>query len=124
MLDDISIERVGVRYINNIEIDFNQGDLLSDYLRLTPSSPDGLPRTLDNYFLQVTIPFLDSFKASVTSTLNSINDGKARVLLDIDVYHPNSSRNDIFVSLFPQMRKIKNQIFYSVVTPKALKKYS
>lgn len=125
LLEDVNIERVGVRYINSIEFDFEQGDLLVDYLRLTPAAPSDLPQTLDNYFLQVTMPFDDHYKANVTSTLRSITNGRVNVLLDIDVFHLNSNvdMNDIFNTLFPEMRKIKNRIFYSVATPKALKNY-
>jgi uncharacterized protein (TIGR04255 family) len=118
-----SVSRIGVRYINRIDIpvERNQGIKLEDYLSFYPRIPDPLDNTLHSYLTQATIATAEPYwNAKISSTLikpaplvNHIS-----LLLDIDLFRTECikiAEEDLWV-LLEKARDIKNMIFESSVT--------
>ena len=121
--------RVGVRYINRIDIplkDENKIDL-EDYLTFYPKVPELSNSPMFEYLIQVTQPIDNLWTATITSTLlpspliNNIS-----LLLDIDVFRTeNIPLNDEDLwAMIAEARIIKNTVFQSCITHKAMELFS
>lgn len=123
-LDNTRISRVGVRYINNIEFEFVPGKPIGDYIRMVPTLPNTIPQVLDNFFVQITVPFENNIKAGITLTLNEIKDNQVSMIFDVDVFTiDNLLISDSLDSTLNTMRTIKNDIFFGTLSELALKNY-
>jgi len=115
------VSRLAVRYINVLSlpmgIDF---DL---FLTAAPRIPPDLPQMLSGFFQRTVIPFsTDGTTAVVTQALEPLHDNIVPVVLDIDVWYNVSlevDASEIWIQL-DRLRDIKNQIFFSSITERAL----
>ena len=124
----VNISRIGLRYINRIDLPLPLKDL-REYCLLFPDLPQSMPTMLSEFFQRFVLPF-DSASpvsgSSVTLTFMppSLNAPGALlpVLLDIDVFRtwqllsPDSSEA---WEVLEAMRSLKNQIFEASLTAKA-----
>ncbi len=81
------IQRIGLRYINRIEIP-GQHIELQDYLQFHPFIGPELPQDFDSFFAGIQIPYdnsRDSLRLQVSSTIAETSD-HAAVLLDLDYF--------------------------------------
>ncbi|GAB4409002.1 MAG: TIGR04255 family protein [Anaerolineae bacterium] len=81
------IQRIGLRYINRIEIP-GQHIELEDYLQFRPFIGPELPQDFDSFIAGIQIPYdnsRDSLRLQVASTVSERPDCAA-VLLDLDYY--------------------------------------
>jgi uncharacterized protein (TIGR04255 family) len=118
------VKRIALRYINRMDLPLPFTDF-SDYVRIAPEIAPGIPQGVQNFFLRLEIPYPSGALAIVTETLQPPADpAQARTLpliLDIDVIRIEDS-NAPFVDIwekFEELRKIKNDIFFSTIKPRA-----
>jgi uncharacterized protein (TIGR04255 family) len=115
------IVRIGLRYINQINVPARQIDL-EDYLAEPPCIPRDLPQTLEHFLTRLVIPWpkLEA-KAIITQSLVSppIPDTTS-FILDIDVLTESDRSPDTanVWEILEQFREFKNTIFKSSLTSK------
>lgn len=81
------LERIGLRYINRIEMAGRPLEL-DDYFEFRPFLGRDLPQTMDSFLLQCLLPFSeqrDSCKIVLTTAVPEVS-GNAAVLLDLGYY--------------------------------------
>jgi len=116
-----SINRIALRYINNIELQMAPGVPFEEYLTAAPVVPDGLPQGVYDFATRVS--FVDPetrLNAHISQAMQSKPDGKISVILDIDVYKNIDmpvADDDLWV-FFSDLRDLKNKIFFSYITDK------
>lgn len=126
-----SVSRVAVRYINRLLAPFDNNDhlIIQDYLKNAPARPPEIDRSLENFLCQMVllVPEIGS-KVILTSTAEDIvgeEDNKfLPIILDIDVFHlvPENKleSEEKMWSIIEDMRAVKNEMFFNVMTEKAL----
>lgn len=122
-----ALQRLGVRYINRIDIPLPLDDF-GDYLRTAPVVSEHLPQGLSHYLMSVTIPIDEVVNAVVTEAIlpASAPSGKpdtgpiVSLLLDIDVSQAVSipeNMSDVW-DRFEHLRRVKNHVFEACITDK------
>ncbi len=125
-LDSISptkIIRVGLRYINQIDIPLSNVDL-TEYLTKGPDIPQDLPQALEQYLTRIVIPIPEfGAKAIITQAgPQKPSPSVTSLILDIDVFSDVnlvSRDNSKIWEIFDRLRDLKNRIFRASITPKA-----
>lgn len=119
------IQRIGVRFINQISID--SSNHLADILREAPSRVDSLP--LKTFFYQSTLAVEDeSLEIGIIKTMSQdagFGQAKPVFYLDIDVYStkPISKEQESLYSLLPKLRYYKNKVFFDLLTEAAIQSF-
>jgi uncharacterized protein (TIGR04255 family) len=117
----LSITRVGLRYINNLELPRPVGDFRR-YLRTVPEVSPALPAALTNFILQLQIPLpgIDGLLILNQGLIESSDPTKARVLLDINVFTHAliSPQGDsiLWDEMFEALHRQKNDVFEACIT--------
>lgn len=117
------IGKVGLRYINHIEIPLPVDDLLK-YIKTVPQVPKGLPQNLIKFFTQTVIRDNDSGIIGVTTQAleQTLRTNKSILLLDIEVSFENNEGLDQ-VKVWSQLEELhtfKNEIFFNSITEKVV----
>jgi uncharacterized protein (TIGR04255 family) len=113
-------KRLGVRYINRIDIPSKQVRV-DQWLQLGITSPPSLPSVLTTYGLHASLMLSDQIclnlqSSSVDSPLLQHNS----ILLDIDVYINTEMPNHSLVwERIDELRHHKNRVFEACITDKA-----
>jgi len=118
-----AITRLGLRYINRIEIPLPISDF-REYIKTAPDIAPGLPQGLNALFMRLEIADMKrGLMAIVTETFQPpVDDGKRLpFIFDIDIvcgatFEPSSPA--IWEKL-EQMREYKNEIFFASMTEQA-----
>lgn len=118
------IQRIGMRYINRIDLAPNDSKLVEyeDYLRLRINLPETFPPTTDYELgFQSTV---ESIKCGVTvqsGTAPAAVPGKLSITLDIDLWRLDDvpQKDAEVLELLGEMRKAKNHLFETFITDKA-----
>lgn len=123
------ISRIGVRYINRIDIPLNRENKieLEDYLTFYPKAPELSHSPMTEYLIRVTQPINSQWAATMTSTLlpppliNHIS-----LLLDIDIFRTENIpfKDEDLSAVIVEARNIKNTAFQSCITAKAMELFS
>jgi uncharacterized protein (TIGR04255 family) len=120
-VNPLSITRVAVRYINQIDIPGPTVDY-KDYFRTTPEVSPVLPQTLSGFFMQLHFPQVD-FGGSLILTQTAVPPpapGFCSVVLDLDVFREGDLASDDDVwALLDILRDRKNEFFEGCLTEKA-----
>jgi uncharacterized protein (TIGR04255 family) len=125
------LKRIGVRYINRIDVPIKEAGILDIemYLNFTPRVPAFSKRALKGFLVQVTTPTdVDHWEASITSTIASppplINH--VSLVLDIDVFRTEQipGRDPDLWNCIETVRPLKNAIFESCITDEARKLFA
>ena len=118
------IERIGVRYINRIDIPLgNENKInLEDYLTIYPKVPELSDSPMDEYLIQVTQPIDKLWSATITSVALSSSPlvKHLSLLLNIDTFRTQGiplKDKDLF-EMIDTVREIKNRVFESCITQK------
>jgi uncharacterized protein (TIGR04255 family) len=120
------IQRLGVRYINRIDIPFGEGHKVDveDYLKVVPKYPE--PEVIvsfERYTMQITSRFgKENFALIINSSIvPSPLVEHLSVVFDIDIGFTDDvpQRDDQIWEVFGVMRKEKNRIFEACITDKA-----
>ena len=118
-----SVSRVGLRYINHLNMPFS-GDKFDfdDYLTAPPRIPEGLPQGIVSFFYRVVMPEPSiGATAVIHQALESIVNPKiVPVILDIDVFMQRDIEpdSDKIWEAFEQLHMLKNNVFFSYITEK------
>jgi uncharacterized protein (TIGR04255 family) len=123
-----ALKRVGIRYINRIDIPIKQAENIDidTYLRFGPRVPDFSKQPLGGFLVQVTRPTdLEHWSASITTQVavppplvNHVS-----IILDIDVFRTEQipGREADLWDCIEAVRPMKNAIFESCITDEARK---
>ncbi len=113
----LSITRIGLRYINRIDLPF-ENQAFENYIKYLPPVPAGLPKKFEKYFLQMQIPADDNLsKAVISQTFEQQKSGRIPFLIDIDVFQDDRIKaTDSLTDRFNNLRVLKNRIFEDLVT--------
>ena len=121
LLRPIDVKRIGVRFINRIEVKQNNIEL-KDYYKVPPESLKDLDWPLGGFFHRdiILVP-TTQYAVNLIKTIQrppNIQKGTTGLILDLDVFvntnFPyNEDRLDIFLK---EMRWIKNKIFFWSIT--------
>ncbi len=125
------IERIGVRFINRIDIPVADAHLfdIQEYLNFYPSTSPITAAPMLGYLLQVTVPTFDPLSiATITTTTLGTNliPKHHSLILDIDVSRTADIpiRDDRLWPLIDQARVIKNDIFERCITDASRKLFA
>jgi uncharacterized protein (TIGR04255 family) len=117
------INRVAVRYINNMEIPLPIKDF-DEYLTSPPIVPKALPQSLSSFLTRMVIPDPSlPATAIITQSLEpTLKPNLISILLDIDVFRednfdPNNLSSWDFIE---KLRTYKNKIFFESITEKTV----
>jgi len=121
-----TISRIGVRYINRIDVPQERKIILEDYLNIFPTVPEFLG-SINAYGVQVNTALAD-IKCNLLLNSGAVPSpifGTQSFLVDIDISQdaPPQSDNDIF-ELLRLIRDRKNSLFEACVTDKARELFS
>ncbi len=119
----IKIERLGLRYINRLDVPLPIKDL-KEYILTLPQIAPGLPQTLDNFLMRVILPqeenLLNTGIVTVTVGKPKSQNTELPIIFDIDVYRNLGVTADKvdYVKIFEEFRAYKNDIFEKSLTRK------
>jgi uncharacterized protein (TIGR04255 family) len=123
MFNPEAVTRLGLRYINRIELPIPFNDF-RDFVRTAPDVAPGMPQGLSSLFMRLEIP--DEKRgliAIITETLeHPVGDGKRLpFIFDIDIVRtaPFEPSSDRIWRTFEDMRELKNEIFFNSITERA-----
>jgi uncharacterized protein (TIGR04255 family) len=121
----IALSRIGVRYVNRIDIPLAEQPLVrvEDYLNVVAKSPDDLGQALTSYMMQVVRPLGvdDCVLALNSGTVVSPLIGFASLALDLDVFREVNlpQRDEDLWDVLNRIRGHKNRIFENCITDRA-----
>lgn len=113
------IQRIGLRYINRIEIP-GQNIELEDYLQFRPFIGPDLPQDFDSFVVGIQIPYensRDSLRLQLASSITE-TPNVAAVLLDLDYFlvQPGQvSMGEVFMWLEPAHHRVE-EVFEACIT--------
>ncbi len=124
-----AITRVGVRYVNRIDIVPEAGRRIRDYLRFYPSMPEELPQGINTFVMRV-----ETRLPQPSDTVVAMNAGRTEppgpgiysVLLDIDVICTErlAAGADQVWELAEELHRIENGYFETCITDIARETFS
>lgn len=118
----LELARIGVRYINRIDVPVAANMKIEEYLNVGPKTPTA-DRPITGYAMQIVGPLgADDCGLILNSaTVPSPLIGFASLVLDLDLYREKDlpRRDDELWTLIEQMRHHKNRVFESCITDKA-----
>ena len=127
LVPDLPIRRAAVRYINSLNVPFaeNGAVVFSDYLRNAPQLPPDMGDEVHHFLLRLVMTPLEpkNTVAVINQTIERPDGDHLPVILDIDVYSvfPDYLPNDEQAwNMLEMFHHVKNDIFFSTMTPKAL----
>ncbi len=127
--------RVGMRYINRVDLPLGDGFTFQNYINTFPALPesDSLPTSISRFETSVLMPLPEIDSAvtirQVLLDAQDDNEGNKKYLpfiLDLDVFQEKNlsiSESENIWELLDIMRDKKNAIFFSTFTDEALKPY-
>jgi uncharacterized protein (TIGR04255 family) len=117
-----SITRIGVRYVNRIDIPTHERIELTDYLTIQPALPKSLDTGIEHFAMNVVIPLGEDGQRLVlnTGSVASPIIGNQSLILDLDVSreHDLPSDDASLWSAISTIRDKKNEIFEACITDK------
>ena len=122
-LGTVSISRLGVRYINRIDIPLYEDVKidLDDYLEFAPKTPKFSEHPINDYLLRVTQNLDDNWRVNISSrAFPSPLISNTSLLLDIDLYTMIGTplADETLFELISSARYLKNSIFEKCITAK------
>ncbi|QOZ45520.1 hypothetical protein XH89_20050 [Bradyrhizobium sp. CCBAU 53340] len=122
----LDVTRVGLRYVNRIDIPVQEGDSIDidDYLNFAPRSPQAFELPMLGYVVQTQRQIdveNDLYLSLLSSAVPSPLINTASFSLDLDVYREKNipKRDDELWSLIERMRSHKNFVFEACITESA-----
>jgi len=127
----LKVNRIGVRYINRIDIPYRVAEQIDieDYLTVCPKYPEPeLLKNIANYTMQIIGPYsTEGFKLIInTNVVRSPLIEHVSIILDLDLSPTGEipQRNDEIWEMINQMREHKNNAFEMCITDKARELFS
>jgi uncharacterized protein (TIGR04255 family) len=128
-LKPTSVTRIALRYINQLELPFREGDEFDRFLTAAPELPDGSPQQVSSFLGRTVVQDREtSATAVVTQRLDAIpGEGgvRPRILIDVDVFRIGdfSTSADELRGVLERLRVLKNNIFFSLLKDAAVDYY-
>ena len=124
MTHPLAVNRLGLRFINQIDVQLQGSRGYKDILSVPPTPPAGVNLPYANFFVQETFAIPStSFVVNLIRTVDSsieTNVDKASVIIDVDVFTTSVSDDEPTMNeQIGDMRWIKNKIFFSSITEQA-----
>lgn len=117
-----AIGRLSVRYINRLDIPAASVEL-KKYLATVPEIADGMPQTIQSYFMQIVLPMEDAHATAIVNQalVPPPVPGTTSILLDIDLFRDQDVPQDEqgIWQAFEELRTAKNRIFDATLTQDA-----
>jgi uncharacterized protein (TIGR04255 family) len=112
------ITRVGVRYINRIDVPTKSGGIdLDEYFQTAPRIASSLPQGLESFFMRLQIPIEGAMLLITETTAAPPRPDLVSTLLDIDVFAQRNNINDGNVwQIIERLRVEKNRVFEACIT--------
>lgn len=123
LTEPLKIKRIALRYINRIEIPEGQPDL-REYIVMLPNIPDNIPQTYSDFFLRMALYDQDTKnRVNIIETIDNKAQTESMVpfILDIDVFKNEDlgiSNDKKLWQFFDEIRGLKNDIFFNIITNK------
>lgn len=121
----VEINRLGLRYINRIELPLDD-PRLSDYVKHPPQPPEGLnlPHIGFMYHETFAVPG-HAYAINFIRTIQPADPGTGKgpgLIFDIDVFSTTGIAlpTDELALIFAEMRWLKNKVFFGTITEKTL----
>jgi len=115
------VTRIGLRYINRIDLPLPFADF-DEYLRTLPEISPDMSTGVRNYFMQLQVPQedLNAIVILNEAVMPQTNPDYVSVLLDIDVFRSAAipSAETALWDLFAAFAERQNQVFAASITPK------
>jgi uncharacterized protein (TIGR04255 family) len=124
LMNPATTTRWALRFINRIELPLPMSDL-ADYLRTLPRISDDLPQQVTGLFMRVVLPFPPATVIVTQAVDAGLTEDKLPIVLDIDVFEEGQlpcDGDEVWTHL-ETLRKIKNDVFFSSLTPAAWRLY-
>ena len=116
------VSQVNVRYLNRIDFPLAQFDF-DDFLTGAPRVPRPLPDILVGFFTRILVP-VDPASVMISQALEvSPATGKFSVIIDLVASHPlplNVANQAALEEVLVNLRKIKNDAFFGLLTQRAV----
>ncbi len=119
----VSVTRVGLRYINNVNLPLPFKDF-KEYLTAPPSIPSKLPQRVTRFLTRVSIAQdVGALSAVITQAFEGIVGPKhVTVIFDVDTSKRGEFTNDEEIwQALESLHVFKNEIFFSSLTEKAVR---
>jgi uncharacterized protein (TIGR04255 family) len=124
-----AVVRIAMRYINRLALPFRSGDEYSRFLTAAPQVPSEISQEVSEFLTRVVLqhPHNGGIVAIVGQKLTSVEaDKDVPVVLDIDVFREGQFEpsTDHLAAVLTNLRKIKNEVFFSLLTEEAVNLYA
>lgn len=124
LVQPVAITRVAMRYINAMALPYRPGDDFKKYLTAPPDMPPATPNTVSS-FLSRLVAHSDPDIVVLTLQLDTAQDDKTPVVLDIDAFCPVETTLDdgSITETLSRLRRLKNEVFFASLTDEAVELY-
>jgi uncharacterized protein (TIGR04255 family) len=122
-----AVIRVGLRYLNRLDLPLQTGEEFQTYLTSPPELPEDAPQKVSNFLSRIVAHDETGALAIVTQKLDMGTDQLQAVLIDLDVAFlledgipPTAEAIRPFVGV---LRDLKNRTFFALLTEKTVKRF-
>ena len=118
----VTVERLGVRYVNRLNVPMAQDFSPDDYFTNAPRLFMASRREMDHFLTRLVLRLSDPQEANaiVIQTIDKPSDGLLPLILDIDVFATLDEPDVDIWLLLDILRDYKNDIFFNTMTSKSL----
>ncbi|HKQ58357.1 MAG TPA: TIGR04255 family protein [Candidatus Eisenbacteria bacterium] len=119
-----TVNRLGVKYINNLVLQSGDNDLAL-LLTLPPRSPVGVSANINGMYWFTGLSINDAIQAGLTVSLQPTAGPTGALVIDVDVFRPtvfSPAEHDVATG-FVGMRDVKNRLFFGAITDGLCSRY-
>ena len=120
---NVRVGRVGVRYVNRLNVPQVDQFSLDDYFTNAPKLFIKSRSEVDHFLTRLVLKLSDTpdVNAVVVQTIDKLTDDRIPLILDIDVFARIAGDDELDVwDVLDELRHYKNDIFFNTMTPKSL----
>jgi len=121
----VGVTRIAMRYINQLELPYRQGDDFSRFLTGAPQMPAGAPQQVSSFLARM-VAHDPPDVVIVTQKLEHVPVEKTTpVILDVDAFRPEALSPDRegLEGVLRGLRILKNRVFFALLTDEAVGLY-
>ncbi|MCA9551652.1 MAG: TIGR04255 family protein [Myxococcales bacterium] len=111
-------ERIGVRYINQINIRPSESININDYINIGRATPMGLPTKMTSVYHRIEHQYEDGVQLVVAFATGG-SDVNPLLLLDLDVVHTGDLDLDRVLEVIDNLHEREGEAFETLITPTA-----
>lgn len=120
-----TVEKISLRYINEINISLDEKGELEYDIKMLPNIPENLNVSLNHYFMQIGIKDeQSSIHAIINQSFSAPKDNLLPFIFDIDAFKLQDYTDwDLMWADMSKIRDFKNKIFFNSLSKEIIKKY-